>query len=61
MNLNNRDGQSKEVRHLDPVFDLLEGKRARFIRAEFDGMVELADNDGNVLPDLRQPEQVLAY
>jgi hypothetical protein len=57
----NRFGQIKEVRHFDPVFDLLEGKRARFSKVEFDGMIELYDNDGKVLPDLRSASQVLAY
>lgn len=54
-------GIPRLVRRLDPVWDALEGKRARFSRMEFDGMVELTDNEGNVLPDLRQPEQVWAY
>lgn len=59
--LMSRGGRVKAVRQHDPVWDLLEGKRARFSRMEFDGMVELTDNDGKILPDLRQPEQVLAY
>ena len=59
--LTDRFGQTKMVRHHDPVFDLIENKRARLSHVEPDGMIELADNDGRVLPDLRHPEQVLAY
>lgn len=59
--LRTSSGIPRLVRRLDPVWDSLERRRARFLKVEHDGMVELADNDGNVLPDLRQPEQVWAY
>lgn len=59
--LRTSSGIPRLVRRLDPVWDSLERRRARFSRVEFDGAIELTDNEGNVLPDLRQPEQVLAY
>ncbi len=59
--LKTSDGQTKTVRHLDPVFDTLESKRARLSKVEADGMIELTDNDGKVLPDLRHASQVIAY
>lgn len=59
--LRDRNGKAKLVRRLDPVFDTLDKKRARLNRVEADGMLELTDNDGNVLPDLRCPSQVIAY
>ncbi len=59
--LRNRFGQLKPVRYLDPVWDTLDGARARLLSVEPDGMLQLGDNDGRPLPDLRHPEQVVAY
>jgi hypothetical protein len=54
-------GETKLVRWMDPVFDTLDGQRARFVRVVDSTSIELADNEGNVLPDYRHPSQVLAY
>ena len=54
-------GVPRLVRRLDPVHDCLEHRRARFLAVESDGMIRLADNDGNELPDLRHPQQIYAY
>lgn len=59
--LRDRNGVLKPVRRLDPVWDTLDGARARLSKVEADGMLELTDNDGRVLPDLRHPSHVLAY
>lgn len=59
--LRDRNGKAKLVRRLDPVFDTMEKRRARLSKVEPDGMLELCDNDGKVLPDLRCPSQVIAY
>lgn len=59
--LPNSDGMSRLVRYLDPVYDMLDRTRARFIQVLPDGMLELADNDGRVLPDLRHASQVIPY
>jgi hypothetical protein len=49
------------MRYMDPVWDTLDGGRARYVRTLPDGMVELADNDGKVLPDYRHATQVRPY
>lgn len=54
-------GIPKLVRRLDPVWDTLDSRRYRFNGVMADGMIELRNDDGTRLPDLRQPEQVLAY
>lgn len=59
--LRDRNGKAKLVRHLDPVWDVLDGRRARLSKVMVDGMLEIMDNDGNVLPDLRSANQLIAY
>lgn len=59
--LRDRHGVLKPVRRLDPVWDTLDGARARLLAVEHDGMLQLGDNDGRPLPDLRHASQVLAY
>ena len=62
MEMATRDGQVRRVVRYDPVWDALDGKRARFWAVTRDGMVELADGDAaRILPDLRHPSQVFAY
>ncbi len=59
--LKTRDGQPKTVRMHDPVFCTLENRRVRFAGLEADGMVNVAEDSGKRLPDLRHASQVLAY
>lgn len=51
---------AKALRPMDPVWDDLDGRRARFVRMVDDLTVEIADNDGRVLPDYRHVTQVSA-
>jgi hypothetical protein len=53
--------QEKVVRRLDPVWDTLDGRRARLLRVVDATTLELADNDGKALPDYRHISQVWAY
>lgn len=56
-----RNGNVKLVLTGDLLFCTLDNKFVRFVKSEFDGMVEVADrNTGKVLPDLRHPTQVYA-
>ncbi len=59
--LKTRTGEDRTVKHLDPLFCRMDGCRVRFSRVEPDGMVEVCDNAGRVLPDLRHPSFLLAY
>jgi hypothetical protein len=56
-----RDGQPKIVKYLDPMWCSLSKTRVRFVKQHEDKMIEVADNNGNPLPDFRHPSQLLAY
>ena len=44
--------------YMDPCWCSLDKKRVRFVRFVDSTSVEVADNDGNVLPDYRHPSQL---
>lgn len=51
----------KEVGYGHPCHDSLDNIRVRVSKVEPDGMVEVMDNDGRILPDLRHPTQLRAW
>jgi hypothetical protein len=54
-------GGEKEVGYGHPCQDALDGIRVRISKVENDGMIEVMDDDGKVLPDLRHPTQLRAW
>lgn len=54
-------GKPTEVRTGDLVRNLVTNERQRFSRVDVDGMIEVMDNDGRVMPDQWHPTQLAAY
>ena len=53
-------GRTSQVGYADPVYITPIGRRVRFSKIAFDGMVEVMDDAGKKLPDLWHQSQVVA-
>jgi hypothetical protein len=54
-------GSPKTVNYGDPMFCTLDGIRVRFNRQIDETSIEVMDNNGKILPDYRNPTQLIAY
>lgn len=59
--LKTNTGTTKQVGHGHPCYCTLDRCRVRVSKVAADGMVEVTDNDGRKLPDLRHASQLVAY
>lgn len=53
------NGEQRVPNYMDPCHCKLDQKRVRFVRFVDSTSVEVADNDGKILPDYRHPTQLL--
>jgi hypothetical protein len=58
-NKTNQTTKTETLSWGDPMWCSLDNTRVRYSKTEYDGMIEVMNNDGTkILPDLRHPSQL---